>query len=352
VVLAVFMLIALNISLYWAAAKVIMLAKRSTALYKNPAYILYSDPSALNKWGFLYVNYRATAYYCVLPFLLYHLLKSLFVGLGQKSYTTQAIALLVIETFVLISVCVLRPWMDKKTNAFNIAIAVVNFIDVILLLFFSNIFHQPGIVTGIMGVIFFVLNVVFAFILLVWVLASSAYAIISKNPDRRYQPMRDDRVSFIKDEHGHPMTAEIDALGAAARDAPGAGGPMMMMQPQHEMHELKSAPVSTRSGELSQSTSEGDLDSVHYAQQGHPGIGAPHPDYPQYDSQTYGQGAGAGQLPSSVPLFPAVSHSTSGGHSTDERFRRSPAPQQQQQHQQQYGGGYGAQPGYPQNPFS
>jgi hypothetical protein len=33
--------------------------------------ILYSDPSALNKWGFLYVQFRATAYYYILPVLGY-----------------------------------------------------------------------------------------------------------------------------------------------------------------------------------------------------------------------------------------------------------------------------------------
>lgn len=39
---------------------------------------------------------------------------------------------------------------------------------------------------------------------------------MSKNPDNRYQPMRDDRGSFIKSQQtlGH---TELDALGATAR---------------------------------------------------------------------------------------------------------------------------------------
>ncbi len=37
----------------------------------------------------------------------------------------------------------------------------------------------------------------------------------SKNPDMRYQPMRDDRGSFIKSQS--QLTTELDALGATAR---------------------------------------------------------------------------------------------------------------------------------------
>ncbi len=66
-----------------------------------------------------------------------------------------------------------------------------------------------------MGVIFFILNAAFACILLVMVLIASLIAIFSKNPDVRYQPMRDDRGSFIKSQT--QLTTELDALGATAR---------------------------------------------------------------------------------------------------------------------------------------
>ncbi|KAK2788798.1 hypothetical protein FQN52_006554 [Onygenales sp. PD_12] len=215
VVLAVFMLVAMNAALGFAAFTVIRLAQKSVEMHKNPAYILYSDPSALNKWGFLYVQYRATAYYCVVPVLVYILIKSMFVGLAQPSQITQAIALLIIEAALLVGASVMRPWMDKKTNIFNISICAVNFFNVILLLFFTQVFNQPGLVTGVMGVVFFVVNAVLALILLILVLISSVYAIVSKNPDTRYQPMRDDRGSFIKSQT--QLTTELDALGATAR---------------------------------------------------------------------------------------------------------------------------------------
>ena len=66
-----------------------------------------------------------------------------------------------------------------------------------------------------MGVIFFILNAVFALVLLIMVLVASCYAIFSKNPEVRYQPMRDDRGSFIKSQT--QLTTELDALGATAR---------------------------------------------------------------------------------------------------------------------------------------
>ena len=66
-----------------------------------------------------------------------------------------------------------------------------------------------------MGVVFFIMNAIFALVLLVLVMIASIYAIASKNPDMRYQPMRDDRGSFIKSQS--QLTTELDALGATAR---------------------------------------------------------------------------------------------------------------------------------------
>lgn len=222
IVLAIFTIVTMVCILGWASSKVIRIAQRSIQMHKNPAYILYSDPVSLNKWGFLYVQFKATAYYFIVPVLSFTLVKGMFIALGQGSGTTQAIALVLLEAGMLIAVSILRPYMDKKTNAFNISISAINFLSSIFLLVFTDIFNQPGLVTGVMGVIFFVYNAVFALVLLVMVLASSYFALTSKNPDTRYQPMRDDRGSFIKSQT--QLTTELDALGATAR-GDGKGGP-------------------------------------------------------------------------------------------------------------------------------
>ena len=215
VILAIIAFLSMAGALGWAALKVVRLAKRSVSMHKNPAYILYSDPKCLNKWGFLYVQYRATAYWFVLAVLGYILVKSMFIAFAQNSPIAQAVGLLIVEGVALVGVSVVRPWMDRKTNIFNISIAVVNFLNAVFLLVFSNAFGQPEMVSAIMGVIFALYNVIFAFVLLIMVLVSSIYAIGSKNPETRYQPMRDDRGSFIKSQG--QLTTELDALGATAR---------------------------------------------------------------------------------------------------------------------------------------
>lgn len=143
VVLAVFTILTMLAILGWASSKVIRTARKSIQMHKNPAYILYSDPVSLNKWGFLYVQFKASAYYFIVPILIYLLVKGLFVGLAQDSPVTQAVALILLEAGLLVGVSILRPYMDKKTNAFNISIAAINFISSIFLLFFTEVFNLP-----------------------------------------------------------------------------------------------------------------------------------------------------------------------------------------------------------------
>ena len=215
VILALVVFISVSATLAWASWKVIRLAKKSTMMHKNPAYILYSDPACLNKWGFLYVQYRATAYWFVIALLGYTLIKSIFIAFAQSTPVAQAIGLVIIEAVALIVVSTIRPFMDKKTNIFNISICAINFLNAIFLLIFSDVFSQPAYISGILGVVFALYNVIFAAVLLVLVLIASIYAVASKNPDVRYQPMRDDRGSFIKSQSA--LTTELDALGATAR---------------------------------------------------------------------------------------------------------------------------------------
>ncbi|KAH7326122.1 hypothetical protein B0I35DRAFT_405414 [Stachybotrys elegans] len=217
IVLAVFFFFGMLISLGWGASKVIRIARRSIAMHRNPAYILFSDPQALNKWGFLYIQFRASAYYFIVPYLCYFLIKGMFVALGQHSGTAQAVGFIIIEAAALIAISVLRPWMDKSTNSFNIAIGAVNFINAIFLLIFTNVFGAPPIVVGVVGVILFVLNASFSLILLLMVIISTTITLFRKNPDARYQFMADDRASFMKSQTHLTTTTELDALAATAR---------------------------------------------------------------------------------------------------------------------------------------
>ncbi|KAH7346366.1 putative flavin carrier protein 2 [Rhexocercosporidium sp. MPI-PUGE-AT-0058] len=223
VFLAVVFFIGMNGALYLAAFHVMTIARRSGHKHQTPAYLLYTNATTLKKWGFLFIQFRASAYWYIAPTLFYILLKSFFVGLSQKSGLTQAIALVIIEAAALIGVSVIRPYMDKTSNSMHIAICVVQFLNAVFLLIFTDVFDGPGLLIGVIGVIFFFLNVIFVFILLLIVLVASTLSIVRKDPETRYQPMGDNRGSFIKSQT--TLTAELDMLAATARDAgDGEGG--------------------------------------------------------------------------------------------------------------------------------
>ncbi|KAI1304535.1 hypothetical protein F5Y03DRAFT_172916 [Xylaria venustula] len=217
VVLAVFFLIYMNFGLFWASYKLIRIAHRSVSLHRNPAYILFSDPQTLNKWGFLYIQFRASAYYFIVPVLGYTVVKAFFIAFAQNAGTVQAVALLLIEAGALIASAVLRPWMDKKINSFNIAICAVNFINAIFLLIFTDVFDQPDIVTGVVGVVLWILNAATTLILLLVLIISTAIVFFTDNPDGRYKFMGDDRTSFMKSQSQLAPNGELDALGITAR---------------------------------------------------------------------------------------------------------------------------------------
>jgi uncharacterized membrane protein len=124
----------------------------------------------------------------------------------------QVIAVFVVEVFFLGFMCWIRPYMNKQTNGFAISIAVINAFNMLLMIFFSEVFGLPPLANGILGVVWFIVNAVFALVLLVLVIISCAYALFSKNPEARYQPMRDDRSSFIR--QAKESSTELDALAA------------------------------------------------------------------------------------------------------------------------------------------
>jgi hypothetical protein len=216
-VLAVFFFLGILVTLSYAAYRVIRIARRSVALHRNPAYILFSDPHALNKWGFLYVQFRASAYYFIVPVLVYILVKGMFIAFAQRAGTVQAVALIIIEAAALIAASVLRPWMDKSTNSFNIAICAMNFINAIFLFVFTDVFGLPRLVIGVVGVVLWIANAAFALILLLMLIITTGIVLFHNNPDTRYQFMNDDRASFMKSQTHIGTANELDALGVTAR---------------------------------------------------------------------------------------------------------------------------------------
>jgi hypothetical protein len=146
----------------------------------------------------------------------------MFVALGQKSGVTQAVALMIIEVAALIGTSVMRPFMDKSVNSFNIAIFVFNFLNAIMLFIFTNVLDMPKMGPSITGLVLFVANAAFSLILLLMIIVSSVLVFWRKNPDARYKFMADDRASLMKSRSSTQLDTmnQLDALGAAARGDP------------------------------------------------------------------------------------------------------------------------------------
>ena len=205
----------------YSAVRVFMTGRRSVREYKNPAFFLYGEELFLIKYGFVYVQYRAACYYFVTLSLLYVFAKCLFVATLQSHGKVQAIIVLIIELAYCVGVCWIRPFMDKRTNVFNITIAVINTLNAFFFAFFSFVFGGPPVVASVMGVVYFVVNAAFALFLLIFTIVTCVLALVYKNPDARYQPMKDDRVSFLPRlgyQQKDPSDGEIElmALGASA----------------------------------------------------------------------------------------------------------------------------------------
>lgn len=216
-VLAICLWLVMSGVLGYATFKVWQRARAARALKQNPAYGLYSDPACLTKWGFIYTNYKATSYYFIFPLLVYTIVKGMVIAFAQGNPLAQAIVLLIVEAAFMIVTIVLRPYMDRPANGFSITITVLNFINTIFILVFTDVFNQPTLMTGIMGVLFVLYNAVFMLALLIFLLIGFYYVIVLKEPRAKYQPLADNRDSFRMSENR--LTTELLPLEKAAQSS-------------------------------------------------------------------------------------------------------------------------------------
>lgn len=217
VVVAAFLLVIIAALLLYGAIKVVLIGRSSIRTHKTPAYLLYGDAKVLNRFGFLYVQFQAEYYWWLVPMLAYLFLRSLFVAVMQNAGKPQALCIFIVELLYFAALCWKRPYMDKRTNVFNILVHLVNLLNSIIFLFFSNLFGQPAVVSSVSAVVLFVMNAAFALFLLIFTIVTCSLALIYKNPDTKYQPMKDDRVSFIPRTQGleksDKQDTELLALG-------------------------------------------------------------------------------------------------------------------------------------------
>ncbi|KAJ5163246.1 TRP-like family [Penicillium coprophilum] len=215
IVLAITMWLVTTAVLAFAAFKVFQRALRSKQQHNTPAYTLYSDPATLSQWGFLYIYYRAPVYYFLVPTLVYTIVKGMVIAFAQPSPVAQSIVLLILELCMMLATAIIKPFMSKGANVVAITAGVLNSLNTIFLLVFSDVFDQPDLMTGILGVLFFILNAIFTLVLLIYLLVGIVYAIFLKKPDTKYKPLGDDRDSFRWSRTA--TTTELSSLEKIAR---------------------------------------------------------------------------------------------------------------------------------------
>ncbi|OBA21319.1 TRP-domain-containing protein [Metschnikowia bicuspidata var. bicuspidata NRRL YB-4993] len=262
------LLLALGIIAYalWNTHK---FGSRSARDYKNPAAILYGDPVVLHKFGFCYTMFHAQKYWFGMALVSYALLKGIFIGLCQSSGKVSSIVIFIIDLVYMIFLFTQRPYMNKSTNILNYCMAIVITVNSFLFVFFSDLFGQPAQVSSIMGWVFFILNAAFALVLLIMIIVLSLLAILSKNPDARFAPAKDDRTSFQRMSSTKHRRIEKDmsvearannelfALGAAAKDH------LTDWEDQiYKLHEIQKGSKSESISEINNSTSTSENDDT------------------------------------------------------------------------------------------
>ncbi|KAJ5340660.1 TRP-like family [Penicillium brevicompactum] len=215
IVLAITMWLVTTGVLAFAAFKVFQRGLRSKQQHNTAAYTLYSDPATLNQWGCLYIYYRAPVYYFLVPSLVYIIVKGMVIAFAQSNPVAQTIVLLILELCMMLAVGIIKPFMSKGANVVAIATGVLNSLNTIFLLVFSDVFDQPDLMTGILGVLFFIFNAIFTLILLIYLLVGLVYAIFFKKPDTKYRALADDRDSFRWSRNN--TTTELSSLEKIAR---------------------------------------------------------------------------------------------------------------------------------------
>lgn len=206
------------------------IGQKSKRKYNNPAAVLYGDTKVLQKLGFCYTMFHAEKYWFGAVIVCYNFVKGVFIALCQGSGKVSTIVLFVVDLGFMIYLFILKPYLNKFTNILNYCVAIVITVNSFLYIFFSDVFGQPAQVASIMGWVFFILNAAFSLLLLIMIFVFVAYAILSKNPDARFAPAKDDRTSFQRksslkhkasEKNVNNLTQsknELLALGVAAQD--------------------------------------------------------------------------------------------------------------------------------------
>ncbi|ORY87113.1 hypothetical protein BCR37DRAFT_340310, partial [Protomyces lactucae-debilis] len=100
---------------------------------------LYEDKPSLQKYGFLYDQFRKEFWWFFVPCILYSVAKAMFIALGDGHGLVQVIGQLACEVLMIVFLFATRAYDGKKANVVNVSISVVRILTLVGTLIFVDV---------------------------------------------------------------------------------------------------------------------------------------------------------------------------------------------------------------------
>ncbi|PFH49776.1 hypothetical protein AMATHDRAFT_62533 [Amanita thiersii Skay4041] len=120
---------------------------------KSSPKSLYSHRKFVASYGPLYSRYRDTRYWFFLPFLTASVLKSFFIAFANARGEVQIVAILIIDSLLLLALVFFRPFETRADNIFSIFFGIVRLVCSGLLVAFIENLRVNAIRRVIIGIV-------------------------------------------------------------------------------------------------------------------------------------------------------------------------------------------------------
>lgn len=148
-------------------------------------YDLYESKDIWVKYSLFYDSYKKDYWWVFLPLILYMAVKGCVLAAADGSGRAQTIAILAVESIMLILLLWSRPFERKSGNVVNIVIQVVRVLSVVCILVFVEEFGVRQTTQTITGVVLIAIQSTLTVVLVVLIAWHAIEACCRENPHRK-----------------------------------------------------------------------------------------------------------------------------------------------------------------------
>ncbi|KAI1092738.1 TRP-domain-containing protein [Rostrohypoxylon terebratum] len=152
---------------------------------EGDASALYEDKKIWVKYSLFYESYKKDYWWVFVPVIVYMFAKGCVLAATNGHGLSQAVALLIVEGFMLGVLAWSKPFERKSGNIVNIAIQVVRVLSTICILIFVEEFGIAETTQTVAGVVLIAIQSALAGILAILVAYNAIIAFIKQNPHRK-----------------------------------------------------------------------------------------------------------------------------------------------------------------------